>query len=412
MSAPLSPRTEAILDTLQRLGPSDAATIANLLDLDPPDPRWTSLTTVDRTSTVRRYLGRLVDAGEVCRLEEGTYVAVRHTTAAPSTTPTRKTRDPAPPAFDPQTSTSHEAGHNPPADPQQPTPHAPDQHETKTTSPEPNSEEGQPTMTETTTPEATTLDETPAEARPAEPARTARALLDECPHAPWPAETYDRVDVVVRLHARRVELTRERDEALVAANAAEAAEAEAIVDGGDPAAHAADASRHRESVATRNRALSSLEVRLRAAALHVLDAQESELLERAHADRRAVKEHRDELRRRLEELAAFDGDHWTDVELAVPRFTQLGRAAQLERWAESSADLVAAVRAVLDDIPLGFPGERGAVRSGRLATLTGVDGVPPLVDVETLRGEDALGIDGAGPLLNELAAELAETPIR
>lgn len=70
------------------------------------------------------------------------------------------------------------------------------------------------------------------------------------------------------------------------------------------------------------------------------------------------------------------------------------------------------MRAVLDDVPLGFPGPGGSVTAGGLATLTGVDSVPALVEVETLCGEGALGIAGAVSLTNELDAELAKTPIR
>ncbi|WP_340540683.1 hypothetical protein [Nocardioides sp. GXZ039] len=384
MSAPLSPRTEAILDAAYRLGVANAAAVVERLDLDPPDPRWTTLAPGDRASTVRRYLGRLVDAGELRRLEDGTYLPVwttPTTVAAADDTARHNGSEHVDDDLDDLDDLDDNNDDN-----DAPT------HRTRHT-------EETPAMTETTDAETT---------KP----RTARALLDECPHGPWPADAYDRMDVVVRLDARRVELTSDRDDALALAATAEAAEAEAIVDGDDAAAHAAEATRHRDHAATLARALASLDTRRRSAALLVLDAQEEELVGRAHAARRAVPEHIAGVQHRLAELAAYDGDHWREATLTAPRLGQLGRTRSLERAAESAADLVAAVRAVLDDMPLGFPGAAGMVNRGRLATLTGVDGVPPLVDVEVLRGEDALSIEGHGPLINELSAELAETPIR
>lgn len=75
MTRPWSPRTEAVLCAVHAapLGTGVDDVVA-ALDLDPPDGAWTELSDSQRRDTVRRYMVRLTEAGELSRWEDGVYV--------------------------------------------------------------------------------------------------------------------------------------------------------------------------------------------------------------------------------------------------------------------------------------------------------------------------------------------------
>lgn len=379
MSAPVSPRTEAILEAVRR-GAPDVATVVDALDYSPPDPGWSTLERVDRAATVRRYLGRLVQSRQLVRLSEGNYASASIYSARPVAQPSPAAADDAsstPSQVRPNgpkpkwTSADLEAGHN-------------------SISPTRNPEEPD-TMTTTDTPITTDTEPAESDSAPATPTEqplggSLRLLLDDCPHAPWSPETYERLDVLARLEARRADLIADREAAQARVEHAEALEVEATVDGRDTTAHAASVATERDSVARITRALAALTNRLRSAALDVLACQESQLLDRAKIARAAIAEH---ARRRgdlIQQLVDLDGPAWRP---AGDQIFVMSRLHTVTNGADRAARLVLALRAAGDDLPLGFDsaGARTVTRGG-IGTLSGVGGVPALVEVTTLPLEE------------------------